>query len=97
MIKHFPIGASMTTMTTTEFVKNIKETLDRLEVGGEEIILVRNKKIIARIVPGSPRFTALEALGDMYRTLGSEAAKDWLAESREEGKVAAEMRDPWDS
>jgi hypothetical protein len=59
----------------------------------EEIILVRNKKIIARIIPGSPHLTAIEAMGDIYRTLAPEAAKDWLAESRMEGKVTAEMRD----
>ncbi len=29
-------------MTATEFAKNIKKTLDRLEFGGEEIIVTRN-------------------------------------------------------
>jgi antitoxin (DNA-binding transcriptional repressor) of toxin-antitoxin stability system len=87
----------MTIMTTTEFAKNIKKTLDRLEFGGEEIILVRNKNKIARIIPGSPHLTAIEAMGDIYRTLAPEAAKDWLKDSRMEGKVAAEMRDPWAS
>ena len=53
----------MAIMTTTEFAKNIKKTLDRLEFGGEEIILVRNKNKIARIIPGSPHLTAIEALG----------------------------------
>jgi len=57
----------MTIMTTTEFAKNIKKTLDRLEFGGEEIILVRNKNKIARIIPGSPHLTAIEALGDDIR------------------------------
>jgi len=87
----------MAIMTTTEFAKNIKKTLDRLEFGGEEIILVRNKNKIARIIPGSPHLTAIEALGDIYRTLAPGAARDWLEESRMEGKVAAELRDPWAS
>ena len=43
----------MTTMTATEFAKNIKKTLDRLEFGREEIILVRNNHKIARIIPGT--------------------------------------------
>jgi len=58
----------MAMMTTTEFAKNIKQTLDRLEFGGEEIILVRNKKIIARIVSCSPKLTTIEAMGDTYST-----------------------------
>jgi antitoxin (DNA-binding transcriptional repressor) of toxin-antitoxin stability system len=84
----------MAIMTTKEFAKNIKKTLDRLEFGGEEIILVRNKNKIARIIPGSPHLTAIEAMGDIYRTLSPEAAKNWLKDSRMEGKGAAEMKNP---
>ena len=87
----------MTTMTATEFAKNIKKTLDRLEFGREEIILVRNNHKIARIIPGSPHLTAIEAMADIYRTLVPEAAEGWLEDSRLEGKLAAEMRDPWAS
>jgi antitoxin (DNA-binding transcriptional repressor) of toxin-antitoxin stability system len=68
---------------------------DRLEFGGEEIILVRNNHTIARIIPGSPHLKAAEAMADSYRTLTPEAAKDLLEESRLEGKLAAEMRSPW--
>jgi len=87
----------MTTMTATEFAKNIKKTLDRLEFGREEIILVRNNHKIARIIPGSPHLTAIEAMADIYRTLSPEAAEGWLKDSRLEEKLAAEMRDPWAS
>ena len=68
----------------------------KLNIFLEEIILVRNKKIIVRIVPGSPHLTAIEALGDIYRILAPEAAEDWIEDSRMEGKVAAEMRDSGD-
>ena len=87
----------MTIMTATEFAKNIKKTLDRLEFGREEIILVRNNHKIARIIPGSPHLTATEAMADIFRTLTPEAANDWLEDSRLEIKLAAEMRDPWAS
>ncbi|MDO9566354.1 MAG: hypothetical protein Q7J15_06415 [Candidatus Desulfaltia sp.] len=40
-------------MTATEFAKNIKKTLDRLEFSGEEIIIIRNKHQIARLISGS--------------------------------------------
>jgi antitoxin (DNA-binding transcriptional repressor) of toxin-antitoxin stability system len=85
----------MTTMTATEFAKNIKKTLDRLEFGREEIVLVRNNHKIARIIPGSPHLTAIEAMADIYRTLSPEAAKGWLDDSRLRGKLDSEMKDPW--
>jgi antitoxin (DNA-binding transcriptional repressor) of toxin-antitoxin stability system len=84
-------------MTATEFAKNIKKTLDRLEFGGEEIIVTRNNQAIARIIPGSHHMTALEAMADIYQTLPPDAAKDWLKESRLRGKLSEEIRDPWDS
>jgi antitoxin (DNA-binding transcriptional repressor) of toxin-antitoxin stability system len=87
----------MATMTATDFAKNIKGTLDRLEFGGEEIIITRNKRQIARILPGSHYMTALEAMADLYRILPCDAADGWLEESRMPEKVAREMSDPWDS
>lgn len=82
-------------MTATEFAKNIKKTLDRLEFGGEEIIVTRNNQAIARIIPGSHHMTALEAMADIYQTLPPDVAKDWLKESRLRGKLSEEISDPW--
>lgn len=87
----------MGTMTATEFAKNIKKTLDRLEFGGEEIIVIRNNHKIARLIPGSHHMTALEAMADLYHTLPPDAAEDWAKESRMHGKLSEEIRDPWDS
>jgi antitoxin (DNA-binding transcriptional repressor) of toxin-antitoxin stability system len=84
-------------MTATEFAKNLKRALDRVEFGGEEIIIVRNNHKIARLIPGPPHMTALEAMADLYRTLPPDAAEDWLKESRLPGKLSEELRDPWDS
>jgi antitoxin (DNA-binding transcriptional repressor) of toxin-antitoxin stability system len=84
-------------MTATEFAKNIKKTLDRLEFSGEEIIIIRNKHQIARLIPGSHHLTALEAMADLYQTLPPDAARDWEKESRMSGTLSEEMRDPWDS
>lgn len=44
----------MLTLSVTEFSQKIKAMLDLVEFEGEEIVLVRNKHKIARIVPGSP-------------------------------------------
>lgn len=86
----------MIAMTATDFSKNLKKTLDRLEFGGEEIIIMRNNHKIARIIPGTPHLTALEAMADIYRTLPPKSGRDWLKDSRTGGMLSEEMRDPWD-
>jgi antitoxin (DNA-binding transcriptional repressor) of toxin-antitoxin stability system len=86
----------MVEMTVTEFVKKLKSVFDRIEYKGEEIVLMRNKHRIARIVPGSPHLTAIEAMGDLYRTLPEDAAEGWLEESRSPSTVAKELRNPWE-
>ena len=87
----------MGTMTATEFAKNIKKTLDRLEFGGEEIIIIRNNHKIARLIPGSHHMTALEAMADLYQTLPPDAVQNWREEVRIHGRLSEEIRDPWDS
>lgn len=87
----------MAIMTATEFSRNIKKTLDRLEFGGEEIIIMRNNHKIARLLPGSHHMTALEAMSDLYRTLPKDAGKNWGRESGTSGLLFDEIRDPWDS
>jgi antitoxin (DNA-binding transcriptional repressor) of toxin-antitoxin stability system len=86
----------MVEMTVTEFVKKLKTVFDRIEYKGEEIVLMRNKHRIARIVPGSPHLTAIEAMGDLYRTLPEDAAASWLEDSRTVATISKESRNPWE-
>ena len=86
----------MVEMTVTEFVKKLKIVFDRIEYKGEEIVLMRNKHRIAKIVPGSPHLTAIEAMGDLYRTLPEDAAEGWLKDSRTAATVSKESRNPWE-
>jgi antitoxin (DNA-binding transcriptional repressor) of toxin-antitoxin stability system len=86
----------MVEMTVTEFARKLRAVFDRIEHKGEEIVLMRNKHRIARIVPGSPHLTAIEAMGDLYRTLPEDAAEGWLEESRATTKVSEEWRNPWE-
>ena len=85
----------MIIVSTTEFARNLKAMLDSLEFRGEEIILTRSRHKIARIIPGSPHLTAIQAMGDLYRTIPDEAAAMWAAESRVNGSID-EVRDPWE-
>ena len=68
-----------------------------LEYGSEEIVIVRNKHAVAKLVPGSPRMTALEALSDLHRTLSYDEGESWLEDNR---KVADplddKIGDPWE-
>ena len=64
-----------------------------------EIVLVRNHKQIVRLVPEPPAHTALEVLGDLYRTLDDKTAEA-LAEAVNQGrkgktKAVSGLKNPW--
>jgi prevent-host-death family protein len=91
----------MKKLTVTEVARNFSAVMDGVEADQEEILVVRNKKPIARLIPEPPAQTALEVLGDLYRTLDDDTA-DALAEAINDGKKTRrgslrELRNPWDS
>lgn len=86
----------MIEMTVTDFSRNLSKVFDQIEYKHEEIVLIRHNNRIARVIPGSFSQTALEAMGDLYRTLPEDAGKDWLKDSSMPGKLDDEMEDPWD-
>ncbi len=69
--------------------------LDLVEYKGEEIVLTRNNHKIARITPGSPHLTAIEAMSELYRTLPEDGAENWEEDSKIPGTLD-EMKDPWE-
>jgi antitoxin (DNA-binding transcriptional repressor) of toxin-antitoxin stability system len=87
------------TLSVTDVARNFSATLDALERDQEEILLVRNQRRIARLVPEPPHQDALSVFGDLYRTLDDETA-DALAAAitsqrkRRRGRLT-ELRDPW--
>jgi antitoxin (DNA-binding transcriptional repressor) of toxin-antitoxin stability system len=83
-------------ITATDLARNLKRMLDHVEFKRETLAIVRNNQQIARIVPGAAHQTALEAMGDLYRTLSDDAARGWVRDSRTRG-TTKELRDPWDS
>lgn len=88
----------MRTVTATEFARNFRSMLDSIEFKHEELVIVRNNHEVARIIPGPSTMTALDAMADIYRTLPEEAAKGWLADSRQVGAALKDdVRDPWAS
>ena len=89
----------MKTLSVTEVARNFGAVLDSLERDQEEIVLVRNQRHVARLVPEAPRQDALSVFGDLYRTLDDETADALSAaiatqRRRRRGRVA-ELRNPW--
>lgn len=70
----------MTTMTLDEFVRNIESVVERLEKGGEEIVLTRGERRVARLVPEGQekQMNALEAFADLQGILTDEEGEALL-------------------
>jgi antitoxin (DNA-binding transcriptional repressor) of toxin-antitoxin stability system len=84
------------TLTATEVSRHFSRVLDELERGGDEIVIVRGKHPVAKMVPGAPRMTALEVLSDLYRTLDDAEGRTWLADiAGADRPLRREVRDPW--
>jgi antitoxin (DNA-binding transcriptional repressor) of toxin-antitoxin stability system len=87
------------TLSATEVARNFSAVLDALERDQEEIVLVRNQRNVARLVPEAPQQDALTVFGDLYRTMDDETADALsrvLASRRKSrrGRVS-ELRNPW--
>ena len=86
----------MRTVTATEAARSFSRMLDLLEHQSEEIVVLRNNHPVAKLVPGAPRMTALEALADLYRTLPDEEGAAWLEDvGRMDRRLGKQLRDPW--
>jgi antitoxin (DNA-binding transcriptional repressor) of toxin-antitoxin stability system len=85
--------------SATEVARNFSRALDEIERDRDEIVVVRNHRRIARIVPEPPEQTALEVLGDLYRKLDDDTA-DALSKAVAKGRQSRtatldSLRNPW--
>ena len=86
----------MRVLTATEISRNFSRVLDEMASGGEEIVIMRGKHPVAKIVPGAPRLAALEVLADLHRTLDDDDGEAWLEDAaRADRRLKKELRDPW--
>lgn len=89
----------MKRLSATDVARNFSAVLDAVERDQEEIILVRNQRQVARLVPEAPLQDALAVFGDLYRTLDDETAEALAAaidsQRRSRRGRVAELRDPW--
>ena len=87
----------MKTITATEAARNFSRMLDSLKGSTEEIVIVRNHHPVAKLVPGAPRMTALEALSDLHRILPDDEGKRWLEDARRADRPwRKDKRNPWE-
>lgn len=86
-------------VTTTELARNLRQILDNVARQGQEVLVIRNNQLIARIVPGVQEMTALEAMSDLYKTISPDAGDTWVEDSRKglEEEVSTVVKNPWDS
>lgn len=88
-------------MTANELERNLRQVLERMARDGEEIVVERNRREIARIVPSPARQTALEAMADLYGVLPHTAGASWERERRRTGlrgeRIDKGVRNPWES
>ena len=87
----------MQTITATDFSRNFRVMLNKVEFQHEELLIVRNNCPVARLVPDHGTMTAAEAFSDLYRTLPRDAGENWLADNRLDDDQFSEVRDPWES
>jgi PHD/YefM family antitoxin component YafN of YafNO toxin-antitoxin module len=89
----------MKTLSATEVARNFSSVLDALEDDQEEVVLVRNRRRVARLVPEAPEQEAMAVFGDLYRTIDEETADQLTAAlaTRRKGRRGrvSELRDPW--
>jgi antitoxin (DNA-binding transcriptional repressor) of toxin-antitoxin stability system len=89
----------MKRLSATDVTRHFSAVLDALEQDQEEIVLVRNQRQVARIVPEAPQQDALTVFADLYRTLDDETADALSAavaaqRKSRHGRLAA-LRNPW--
>jgi prevent-host-death family protein len=89
----------MKNLSVTEVARHFSEVIDSVERKQEEIILVRNKKQVARLVPEAAPQNALEIFGDLYRTLDDETAEALVSaiskSKQKRQRRLSELRNPW--
>lgn len=86
-------------MSVTDVARNFSAVLDAIERDQDEVVLVRNQRHVARLIPEAPRQDALSVFGDLYRTLDEDTAAALAAavasnRRSRRGRVA-ELRNPW--
>ena len=66
-------------------------------MGGEEIVIMRNRHPVAKLIPGAPEMRALDAFADLFGIIPDAEGKSWLNDMKTFDRKAdkKELADPW--
>jgi len=93
----------MKVLTYGVLARDFPRVWARIETQGEEVMVTRRRRRVARIVPEPAPSTAMDVLGDLYGVLGERTGAVLarkLATARREGCLRGtleELRNPWAS
>jgi antitoxin (DNA-binding transcriptional repressor) of toxin-antitoxin stability system len=89
------------TLTVSEVAKHFGSVLDRIERDQEEILLFRNRRPVARLIPEPAPKNALEMLNDVCGKLVGETAEalaNCVNRARRGNRTKLDsLRNPWAS
>jgi prevent-host-death family protein len=89
----------MKRLSATNIARNFSEVLDAVERDQQEILVVRNSRQVARLIPEVSRQDALEIFSDLCRTIDDQtgdALSASIATSRKARRARiSELRNPW--
>lgn len=87
----------MVKISATELARNLSGVLDRLERGSEEMVIVRNNRVVGKLLPGAATMTAMEAFADLPGAISDEEGEAWLDDCRGADRpLREEVGDPWE-
>lgn len=79
----------MRTLTVADAARDFRAVLNGVELTQEEVIFVRAKRKVARLVPETPALTALEVFGDLAGSVDA-ATGEALAKSVSKAEAVLE-------
>ena len=86
-------------MTVEQVAGDFRAVLNQVESDQEEVLVVRDRHQVARIVPEPDSQTALQVFADLYQSLDTPSAEAWsenIALLRQQGTLD-ELRHSWGS
>ena len=84
-------------VTVDQLSKGLRRILADAERSGEEVVIVRDDRAVARLLPETPGMTAREFFGDLPGMLTADEGEAWLRDAGEIDQVLDQgIRDPWE-
>ena len=93
----------MKVLSYAALARNFPKAWARIESGGEEVLVTRNRRRIARIMPELEKMDALRIFTDLQGILGEEAGAKVARKVKEQRRrndrngTMRELRNPWAS